>query len=213
MEETWGRMKRYPNLYGFLGSLAVGVIWGCILGAGFGSAEFMIVVGVIFGIFLVHPLALTLFNLVFLCCPGSPAVSRAERRTAFITLVLGMLYTSLYNGMDFGCSGIYESSLITMLFCAGIIGCLPLLVWDIDCLPPLVAVLSMAAVCVEILTGALAIVIFLMTGMEDWPLYLLPVNGVLIGANIIRRAAEQRHKKEESQNTVKKKKTCREESR
>ena len=239
MKNIWKRIKRGPNLWAFIGSIIAGAgtltaiylfdgvtasMSGTSLSAGPALLAAVlealwtgILSGGLLGIFLIHPLILTLQNLFFLFRKGTAEVRRVERRTESVTIALGIIYTGLYDWMFSGStSGIQfrsdwqevlhngqmhtpiwtESALtIAVISCVGVLGYLMLSKRDINRLPPLLTVLGISAIYLGI--GMCMLWIVQVMG-EEWLFCLFPFNCVLIGGKTIRRAVEEWQGSEES---------------
>ena len=239
MKKIWKRIKRGPNLWAFIGSIIAGAgtltaiylfdgvtasMSGTSLSAGPALLAAVlealwtgILGGGLLGIFLIHPLILTLQNLFFLFRKGTAEVRRVERRTESVTIALGIIYTGLYDWMFSGStSGIQfrsdwqevlhngqmhtpiwtESALtIAVISCVGVLGYLMLSKRDINRLPPLLTVLGISAIYLGI--GMCLLWIVQVMG-EEWLFCLFPFNCVLIGGKTIRRAVEEWQGSEES---------------
>lgn len=239
MKNIWKRIKRGPNLWAFIGSIIAGAgtltaiylfdgvtasMSGTSLSAGPALLAAVlealwtgILGGGLLGIFLIHPLILTLQNLFFLFRKGTAEVRRVERRTESVTIALGIIYTGLYDWMFSGStSGIQfrsdwqevlhngqmhtpiwtESALtIAVISCVGVLGYLMLSKRDINRLPPLLTVLGISAIYLGI--GMCMLWIVQVMG-EEWLFCLFPFNCVLIGGKTIRRAVEEWQGSEES---------------
>lgn len=239
MKKIWKRIKRRPNLWAFIGSIIIGAgtltaiylfdgvtasMSGTSLSAGPALLAAVlealwtgILGGGLLGIFLIHPLILTLQNLFLLFRKGTAEVRQMERRTESVTIALGIIYTGLYDWMFSGStSGIQfrsdwqevlhngqlhtpiwtQSALtIAVISCVGVLGYLMLSKRDINRLPPLLTVLGISAIYLGI--GMCVLWIVQVMG-EEWLFCLFPFNCVLIGVKTIRRAVEEWQGSEES---------------
>lgn len=230
MKKMWGRMKKYPNLWAFAGCIMLGILtamvwivltecWRIMVSYGareairmadfwlyMGAAGFW---GTFAGIFLIHPLSLTIFNMALLFRKGTPSLRKKERNTEIITILLGVCYTFLYDAAFNGyTSGIqfrsdwqevlYRGQLHTpvwteaaltviVLSCVGIAGYLLLKLKDINRMPPLLTVLGISSVYIGILMCVLWTV---QVSGEEWLFGLFPLNCILIGAKTVRRTVE-----------------------
>lgn len=232
MKNIWNRIKRGPNLWAFIGSIIAGAgtltaiylfdrvtapMSGTSLSAGPALPAAVlealwtgILGGGLAGIFLIHPLILTLQNLFLLFRKGTAEVRRVERRTESVTIALGIIYTGLYDWIFSGStSGIQfrsdwqevlhngqmhtpiwtQSALtIAVISCVGVLGYLMLSKRDINRLPPLLTVLGISAIYLGI--GMCVLWIVQVMG-EEWLFCLFPFNCVLIGVKTVRRAVEE----------------------
>lgn len=232
MKNTWSRTRNGLNRWAFGGSIVLGVtlamMWMLLAGVSssmarpglsVGSAILATILeslfyggflGVILGAFLVYPMVLTALNLMFLFRKDTAGIRRTERYTELITIVLGVLYTGLYDslfsdkssGIQFR-SNWYEvlqnrqlhtpiwteaALTIAVISCVGILGYLLLSLRDSNRLPPLLTVSAISAIYLGI--GMCVLWIIQVIGKE-WLYCLLPANCVLIGAKTIRRAVEE----------------------
>lgn len=232
MKKIWKRIKRRPNLWAFIGSIIIGAgtltaiylfdgvtasMSGTSLSAGPALLAAVlealwtgILGGGLLGIFLIHPLILTLQNLFLLFRKGTAEVRQMERRTESVTIALGIIYTGLYDWMFSGSTSgiqfrsdwqevlhngqlhtpIWTQSALTIadISCVGVLGYLMLSKRDINRLPPLLTVLGISAIYLGI--GMCVLWIVQVMG-EEWLFCLFPFNCVLIGGKTIRRAVEE----------------------
>ena len=179
--------------------------------------------GVLFGVFLVYPAVLTFINLVGLFCqPKNDAEYRTEKYFEVITLLLGILFTSLFMSisnirMDAEWSvqlvnsevhqPIWTGAAVTIIMLC-IVGCIGyfVLAWvSLEKLPPLITVLSISAMYL----GMLICILWMVQTFDNIVLSVLPVNCLVIGFKVIRfkihewkRLQERKNKRDAVEETM-----------
>lgn len=202
------RLKEKPILYSIAISLVVGVIIVIVdniihmtKGEIYNDVTDSIYVSFIEGIFFVYPFTLTLIHIVSLfVVPKDVEWEKIVKRFEYITIVLGFLYTRLYIWIcDIKWNiewykQVEETQLhqpvwtggkvAFFLFCViGITGYLLLSSIKMEKMPPLIIVLSIAAMYLGIIECVLwCIQIF---SKEYWLLCLFPLNCVIIAIKTI----------------------------
>lgn len=231
-------IRKYPNGTALAVSMGVGMILGfgwsflaavqVAMGSGSGYGNLLrealfavFFIGGITGLFLVYPLALTGLNLSYLLRKGAIDTRRSERITENTTIVLGVLYTILYDGMFSGYTNgiqfrsdwqevLYNGQMHTpvwtqavwtviVLSLVGIAGYLLLSLKNVNRMPPLLTVCGIAAVYVGILMCVLWII---QVVSREWIFCIFPANCVLIGLKTVRRTVEVWQGNEENRTKV-----------
>lgn len=227
--KKWNVFKKHRNLRAFSISIAVGyalmfviLVLGSVrspmssaapVSAFLETLVTYLILGGITGLFVVYPLMLTALNVASLFHKADPDLRRAERRTEWITIVLGALYSMFYEVFTDICFRtdwdveIYygylhtpiwtEAALTVVLFsCVGIAGYLLLSFRNINFIPPLITVFGIAAIYLGMLMCILWIVqVFGQVKM----LCLFPLNCIVIGVRTIQAAVGEWRKDEEKQ--------------
>lgn len=231
-------IRKYPNGMALAVSVGMGAVlglgWSILTavrislepGSGYGSffqeAVFAVFfIGGITGLFILYPLALTWLNLRCLLKKGDADTRRSERITESTTIVLGVLYTILYDRLFSGytsgiqfCADWHEvlnrgqlhtpvwtqaALTVAVISLLGIAGYLLLSLRDVNQIPPLLTVCGIAAIYLGILMCVLWIVQVI---GEEWLFCLFPANCVLIGMKTVRRSVEEWQGYEENRTKV-----------
>lgn len=231
-------IRKYPNGMALAVSIGLGLALGLGInilaavrmlledgssyGSSFSEAIFSTYfIGGIIGFFIIYPLVLTWMNLRYLLRKGDVDTRKTERITEYTTIVLGVLYTILYDSLFNGyTSGIqfradwqavlYRGQMhtpvwtqaaltVAVLSLLGIAGYLLLSLRDVNQIPPLLTVCGIAAIYLGILMCVLWII---QVVSEEWLFCLFPANCVLIGMKTVRRSVEEWQGYEENRTKV-----------
>lgn len=170
--------------------------------------------GVLFGVFLVYPAILTFINLVGLfCLPKNDTEYRTEKYFEAITLLLGLLFTSLYMSIsNIRMDAVWSQQLVNdeihqpiwtgaavtilVLSLVGVIGYLILAWVALEKLPPLITVLSMSAMYL----GMLICILWMVQTFDNLVINVLPVNCLIIGFKVIRFKIREWKRLQEKEN-------------
>lgn len=211
------KMKRHPVLCSILITFMLGVIWGSIycgsmmmlIGKDISVFDLLPVwfeMSFVFSAFLIYPLALTSINIVgmLLKVPVDKKISRAGKCFEYITIFLGVCYSGLFmmiTEIVFTADWqetLYNSQLhspvwtqsyptIIVLSLLGVMGYLVLSWVRLDKMPPLVIVISIAAMYLGIMECILWIVqIYMIDVIYFLALSLFPFNCIVIAIKTIR---------------------------
>lgn len=200
------RLKKIPIWYTVLLSEVIGIIIGIfysfVRGAEFRELLSVILISLILGIFLIHPIILTIINITFLVWKIEDRdLLEIGRKFEYITIFLGFLYSGLILGfyeIQFKSNWteilsnqqvhtpIWTNSYLTVIIisCIGIVGYLILSWVPLNKMPPLVIVSTIAAMYLGIVECSLWIIqIF---SSRYLLLCMLPLNCIIISAKTIR---------------------------
>lgn len=157
-------------------------------------------------LFLVSPVLLTLYNLFYLIVPRSfPDLASPSRAVELTTICLGTLFTLLYSQLtEIQWAANWTEQLVnsqlhtpvatrsipTLVVIAVVMvaGYLALRGKDVNAIPPLVAVLSIAGL---YLGAVLCVVWSIQIAKHEWLLCVFPCNLVLIAAKVIKESILQ----------------------
>lgn len=196
-------VKKHLISLSYLTAVAGGMIYILLRYRVSGPAE-LLLSGTVYGVFAAHPWILTLLNLIFLSdSMKHPDWTRKGRHVAILTVTEGMLYTILMLPFAQIRLADWEEALVNMqrhtpvwtgglltvaaLTAVGVTGYLVLSARDIRRMPPLAAVLAIAALYLGMVMCLLWIIQVVSKDYMDLYLCLLPANGVLLGVGLIRR--------------------------
>lgn len=216
VKKYWGKIVNEPNLSAVIFSLVVGLIWGIgvmvltAVDAHFFDFGSMFPIWFIFSAFFIYPFTLTVANvgsLIFL--PSTEVLQKKLQWTEYITLVLGVLYSVLYNDVfdvirmdaDWNVSIYYYEShtpiwtearaTILVLVVVAVAGYLVLSLVPLEKMPPLVIALSIAAMYIGV--GVCIVWSIQISGIQDLCFnpetllfVVLPFNFVVLTAKRIR---------------------------
>ena len=206
---------KHLMLLSFLCSLLIGTIIGILpYIPSIRSAESflpdILLLGLPVGIFLVHPLFLTLFNLIFIFLrPEDPQTAYSCWLCEILTLMCGFFYSALllaFSDITFSDwpvilhnsqvhTPVWTEGIVSVVLLAltGIAGFTVLNLVSLSKMPPLLSVLSISAMYLGMLECVLWIIQVFSLDLVRFYLCLLPFNCILIGIRTIcRKMAEWR---------------------
>lgn len=219
--KLWKRIRKYRNISAFAISMVTGFVWmfaillfTSVRGLNYFGNSFAVLLeyvgvyllmGGITGLFVIYPFMLTGLNIRSLFHQADPEMRKSERRTEWITIILGVLYSLIYEPFTDICFrtdwdaaiyyGYYHTPIWTeaawtviVLACVGIAGYLLLSVRNINFIPPLITVCGIASVYLGMLLCVLWIIQVFPNAM--W-LCLFPFNCIVIGIRTVQVAVRE----------------------
>lgn len=193
-------VKHFISL-SFLSSLVLGTVMIWIPNYNHGIWD-VVFYGVLTGVFIIHPIVLTIINLFFLFARvQDKALFRKGKHIEYLTVLLGSLYSlflfpftsiqwmdwheTLYNSQLHTPIWTQAQPTITILAIIGICGYFFLSVVNICKIPPLVSVCAIAAIYLGMAMCILWIVQIVQRNFLLVYLCLFPFNCVILGAKLI----------------------------
>ena len=209
MKKTKNFIIAHLTSLSFAAALVLGIGGACFqLAAGESFLE-LIFYGMILGIFLIHPLILTVLNMWFLVIKEmNPVVCQKEQQIQYLTLGLGLLYSLFLFPVaniqiadwDQRLSNlqvhtpVWTEAFLTVgvILAVGVCGYIFLSVRPIKKMPPLMTVCAMAACYLGIGVSILWIVqIFSPDDLIMEYLCLLPLNWIILNIKLIRKKVRE----------------------
>ncbi len=201
--------RKHLMLLSFLCSLLIGTMIGILpympsIRSAENFSPDILFMGLPIGIFLIHPLVLTLFNLIFVFLrPDDPQTAYSCWLCEILTLMCGFFYSVLllsFSNITFSdwpvilrnsqvhtpiwTQGILSVILLSLI---GIAGFAVLNLVSLSKMPPLLSVLSISAMYLGMAECVLWILQVFSPDLTRFYLCLLPFNCILIGIRTIRR--------------------------